>query len=189
LRVDRVNLAQAAGGVDVAGLGVENGADALAAGLKDALARLDRLHHRQPVSHRVGHGLFAVNVFPRGHGVDRHAAVQVVRGRNEDGIHILAVEKPAVVTRGGDLRAPGLFRRLMARGVEVGGSDTDTARYLARRAQQIAAANPGAHNGESNLAAGVGLRGQHGRGQQRCLHGCAHCRGACAQTHKIPPRD
>ena len=72
------------------------------------------------LGNRVRHGLFAVDVLAGLHGVEHHRHVPVVRGRDEDGVDIGAVEDAAVV--GVRLRAGGRdFEPLLKVGlVDVG---------------------------------------------------------------------
>jgi hypothetical protein len=158
--------------------------------LKDAFAFLDRLHHRLPVSHRVRHGLLAVNILARGHGVQRYAPVQMVGHGNQHRVHGLVVEKSAVIAAGRELRAVGLPRSLVPRRVKVGSAHAHAAWHQPRRAQQVAAANPGAHNRKANPPrAGINLGSQLCRFEQCCFDRRASRGCARAHTHKVAPRN
>ena len=98
-----VHLAQASRGVDLRGLFVDNVADALAAGLEDALAGLDCFHHGQPVGYVVRHGLLAVDILAGGNDIEHHAAVLEIGDGHDHGVHILAIQQRAVILGGGNL--------------------------------------------------------------------------------------
>jgi len=54
---------------------------------------------------RVGDGLFAVDIFAGGYGVEDHADVPVVGGADDDRVDIFAVEEYPVVLIGLALRS------------------------------------------------------------------------------------
>ena len=92
MALDVVHLAQPPRSVNLCGLLVHNVADPLAAGLKNALVCLDRLHHGQPVGRVMRHRLLAVHILARGKGVQYHAAMLMVGHGHNHRVHILAIQ-------------------------------------------------------------------------------------------------
>ncbi len=121
LRVNGVHLAQPSRGKNLSRLGVEDGADALAAGLEDAPTGLNRVDHREAVGHGVGHGLFAIDIFAGVHGGNGNPAVPVVGRADDDGVDIFARQNLFVIPGGEDLGAVHFFHVREAAVVAIAG--------------------------------------------------------------------
>ena len=120
---DHVEFADGSGGKQFLGLGVDDGADALAADLKDAVGGAGGGDDLGTVGVEVDHGLFEVDVFAGVHGVDGGLLVPVVGSGDEDGVDVLAGEDLAVVAGGEEVVAPELFGVGEAAVVAVGYGD------------------------------------------------------------------
>ncbi len=90
----------AAGGEEFFGLGVDDGADTLAADLEDAVGGAGGVDDLRAVGVDVDHRLFEVDVFAGMHGVDGCLFVPVVGCGDEDGVDVFAGEDLAVVAGG-----------------------------------------------------------------------------------------
>ena len=165
--VDGEDFAELAGIVNLFGLGVEHGTDALAADGDHAIVLVRGLHHGESVFDGVRHGLLAVDVFAGGAGIFEDVAMLVVHGGDEDGVDILAIEDGAIVAGGGDVGIlDGFPRGGVAAVVEVADGDALNAGNLERSFEMFASANAGADGGEANGVAGsdrARRSGQHVR--------------------------
>ncbi len=70
----------------------------LVAELEDYSAVPDSLRHLVCFVDSSCHTLFAVDMFSRGYSIDRHLGMPVIRGRNDDCIHIFALEQFLIMT-------------------------------------------------------------------------------------------
>ncbi len=100
------SLPDGAGGEHLLGLGVDDGAHALAADLDDAVGRASGFNHLRPVGVQMDHGLFAVDVFAGLHGIDRNLFMPVVGRADDDGVDVFAFQDFAVVAGGEEVCAP-----------------------------------------------------------------------------------
>ena len=122
--VDGEDFAEFAGIVNLFGLGVEDGTDALAADRDHAIVFVRGLDHGESVFDGVRHGLLAVDVFAGGAGIFEDVAVLVVHGGDQDGVDILAIENGAIVAGGWDAGIlDGFLRGGVAAVVEVADRD------------------------------------------------------------------
>ncbi len=187
------HLAQPARLVDLRSLLVHDVAHALAARLEDALALLHRCNHGHPISHVVRHRLLAIDVLARSEAIQNHMLVLKIGNRHDHGVHIFAVEQGTVIPRGGHVCSVGFDSCLLVHVIQVGNRDQLSRGQIARRSQQIAAANPGADRDEADLAVGRAgrrrLRHQGGRLQQRGVHRGSSYGRTCTKAHKIPARN
>src|SRR5581483_10110826 len=81
-----------------AGLGKSNGTAALAADLHNPLVPFLCLHHFETLSHRMAHGLLAVDVLSSARGFHHKPHMPMVGNGSDDGIDLLVVEK-VLITR------------------------------------------------------------------------------------------
>src|SRR5262249_29260129 len=86
--------------------------------LHDAVVLAGRLHHAPALDEVVRHRLLAVHVLAGLAGPDRGEGVPVVRGGDDDGVHVAVLEHAANVLL--DLRLAPLTRR---GGLDGGGDD------------------------------------------------------------------
>ena len=108
---DHVEFADGSGRQEFFGLGVDDGADALAADLKNAVGGTGGRDDLGAVGVDVDHGLFEVDVFAGVHGVDGGLLVPVVGCGDNDGVDVFAGEDLFVVAGGeGSLPQSSLVR-------------------------------------------------------------------------------
>ena len=107
--LDHVELADGSGLEEFAGFEVDHVGDALAAYLEDASSLVGGVDHGGAIGVEVDHGLFAVDVLARAHGVAGDLHVPVVGGSDEDGVDVGSGEDLVVVAGGEDVLAPELF--------------------------------------------------------------------------------
>ncbi len=150
-RGDHVELADGAGGEELFGLGVDDGADALAADLDDAVGGAGGLDDLGAVGVEMDHRLFAVDVLAGLHGVDGGALVPVVGGGDDDGVDVFAGEDLAVVAGGEDVVAPELLGVGEAAVVAVGDGDELDAGNLHGDLGVALALDAGADEGKLNV--------------------------------------
>ena len=121
---DHVEFADGSGGEELFCLGVDDGADALAADLDDAVGGVSGCDDLGAVRVDVDHGLFEVDVFACAHGVDGGLLVPMVGCGDDDGVDVFAGEDLAVVAGGEEIvprrAAPELFGAGEAAVVAVG---------------------------------------------------------------------
>src|SRR5262249_52782118 len=120
---DHVQFADGAGGEQLFCLGIDDGADALAADLKNATGALLRLDALPAFGELLHHGLFAVDVVAGVHGVDGDGGVPVVGCADDDGVDIFTREDFAVVASGEELVAPDFAGAFQASVVNIGDGD------------------------------------------------------------------
>jgi hypothetical protein len=91
------HLADAAAADELTGLAHEVGRAAVDADLRDAVVPPRGVHHAPPLDHAQRQRLFDVDVLARLAGVDGLQGVPVVGGADDHGVHVLALQQPAVV--------------------------------------------------------------------------------------------
>ena len=91
------HLADHAVGDGLLGLPPDIGGSGLRAYLENSPGLLDLLHQLPGFFVGVHHGLFEIDVLALVHGVHGHLAVPVVRGGDDDCVHIALVEEFAIV--------------------------------------------------------------------------------------------
>jgi len=153
--------------MELFGFQVEDGADALAADLEDAVGGADGVDDFGAVGVDVDHGFFEVDVLAGFEGVDGGLFVPVVGGGDEDGVDVLAGEDLAVVAGGEEVGAPELFGVGEAAVVAVGGGDQLDAGNLQGEFGVALALNAGADEGELDVVVGGARRGGGGLGEER----------------------
>ena len=151
---DHVELADDAGGKQFLGLGVDDGADALAADLNDAIGGARGLDDLRPIGVDVDHRLLEVDVLAGLHRIDGGRLVPVVGRRDQDGIDILARENLAVVAGGEDVRPPELLAVGQAAVIAIGHGDEFDSRNLYRDAGIVLALDAGADQRELDVVIG-----------------------------------
>ena len=114
-----VELADGARGQQFLRLVVNDGTHALAADLHNPARLAPGVNDLGPIGVDVDHGLFAVNVFARVHGIHRRLHVPVVRSADNDRVDVLARQDFVVVARGLDIVAPQFLGMLQAAVVTV----------------------------------------------------------------------
>src|SRR6266581_2783339 len=151
VRVDGKNFTELARIVNLFRLGVEDGADALAADGDHAIVLVRGFHHGESVFDGVRHGLLAVTVFAGGASIFENVPVLVIHGGDENRINILAIEDRAVVAGGGNA---GILYRFLGGGVaavvEIADSHALDAGHIERSLEVFASANAGADGGEAD---------------------------------------
>src|SRR5207248_1034637 len=164
-QVDLHDAAEPAGLEQVAGLGDVRHAPLLGADLHHALVLVLGVDDGPALAEFVRQRLFNIDVLVGGAGVHGDGDVPVVRGGDQDGVHVLAVEHGPVVAGGERLLVgPG------AAGLEVGrediadGGDADVG-HLDQRLHQVAAAAAAAD--QADVEGLVGPEGAGGGGGQR----------------------
>ena len=96
----------------------------LASHLQHALVLRRRFGHLARLFDRVRHRLLQVDVLARGHGVDRHLRVPVVRRGDEHAVHIRPGEQfPVIVVDIFLLQLGRSARPLLVFGVDIAQSD------------------------------------------------------------------
>src|SRR5208337_4964724 len=106
---DGGDLAKAARLYDLLRLFVNQGADALAADLNNALRLFRCGDDLRALRMGMDHGLFAVDVLARIQGVNGCLFVPVVRSSYQDGVHVRTGENLIVIARGENRVSPQLL--------------------------------------------------------------------------------
>ena len=120
------------------GLLINDGAYALAAHLDDAAGGALRGDDGVALFDRVDHGLFAIYILARIHGVDGGLRVPVVGGGDDDGIDVFAREQLVIVRRDEDVFAEDFAGARAAAGVKIGdGYQGDAGERRGRRARRL----------------------------------------------------
>ena len=145
---DHVELADGARGEQLFCLGVDDGADTLAADLKDAVRGADGVDNLRAIGVDVNHRLFEIDILASLHGVDCGLLVPMVGRGDEDGINILAGKDLTVIAGREEIGAPQLFAVGKAAIVAVGDGDQLDAGNLHRGARVPLALDAGADKGE-----------------------------------------
>ncbi len=169
-------------GEQLLGLGVEDGADALAADLEDAIGGARGVDDLRPIGVEVDHRLFEVDVLARVHGVDGSLLVPVIGRGDEDGVDVLAGEDLAVVAGGEEVRAPQLLRVGEAAVVAIGDGDELDAGNLQGEARVALALDAGADQGKLDVVVRRSRRRRCCLGEERVEpSGCGgkSCRFGC----------
>ena len=182
---DHVELADGAGGEELLGLGVDDGADALAADLKDAVGGAGGVDDLGAVGVDVDHGLFEVDVLAGVHGVDGGLLVPVVGRGDDDGVDVFAGEDLVVVAGGEDVVAPELFGAGEAAVVAVGDGDELDAGNAEGGGGVALALDAGADERELDVVVGRCLGGCEGLE----VRGCSREGGGLEKRAAIQERD
>src|SRR5262249_15638623 len=112
--IDVENVAQFSGVVDFLCFRVEDGADALAADLRDAVSFARRFHHGETVFDGMRHRLLTVDVLASCTSIFEYFAMLMIRDCDDECVDIFSIQNLFVVARGGGLR---FFDRLAGGGV------------------------------------------------------------------------
>ncbi len=163
---DHVELADGAGGEELFGLGVDDGADALAANLENTVGGVGGFDDLRAVGVDVDHRLFEVDVLAGLHGVDGGALVPVVGRGDEDGVDVFAGEDFVVVAGGEDVLAPELFGVGEAAVVAVGDGNQLDAGDLEGSCGIALALDAGADEGEVDGVGSGRCGGGRGLGEK-----------------------
>src|SRR5712692_4889407 len=137
------------------GFGAEDGADALRTDLDDPAGGFAGLDHFEAVGGRVGHGLFAVDVFSSVDGVDDDLLVPVVGNGGDQAIDFFVVEEIFVAAGYEEIGIADDFAgEGVAAVVEVGGGDALRAWELHSGGEQAGALHADADDAEAQAIAG-----------------------------------
>src|SRR5262249_4685596 len=156
-----VQLPEAAVAHQLAGEAGAGAGALVAAGLEDALVRLDRVTQRPPLADRVGQRLLAVDVEPGVGGGDPGQGVHVVRGGDDDGVQALVVEQVAEVAVGGAAPAARALVDQVARlgavlGVDVADGHHLDVFFVQEHVDEAPPTATGADDADGDAAAGCG---------------------------------
>ena len=157
------------------GFGADDGADALGTDLNDAAAVFACFHHGHAVGGGMGHGLFAVDVFSGGYGVDHHFFVPEVGDRGDDAVDVFVVEEFLVVAGDGEIGFVGDFAgQRVAAVVQIGCGYAFDAGELDGVGEQAGALHADADDAEADavIRAGVGCGVQTIVGEKDGVGGC-----------------
>lgn len=102
------------------GFGAKHGTGALCADLDDAVGFLCRGDHGESIGGVVRHGLFAIDIFSCGQGIDDDLFVPVIRDCHDDCVDVFGVEKLLIATSGADWLADDFAGQFVTAVVEVG---------------------------------------------------------------------
>ncbi len=116
-----VGLADGAGLHQLLGFLVDDGADALAADLDDASGFLFRFDERLAVLDMLDHGLFAVHILARVHGVDGDFLVPMIGCGYDDCVDIRTRQDFAVIARDEDILAVDFLHPREAALIDIAG--------------------------------------------------------------------
>ncbi len=133
---------------DLLGLGEEGGAGALRADLDDAVRLFGGGDHGGTVCHSVGHGLFAVDVFAGGEGVNHDLLVPVVGDGDNDSLDVFVGEQLLILAGDGDVGAGNFFGEGLAAVPEIAGGETLGAREVNGGLQEARALHADADDAE-----------------------------------------
>lgn len=149
---DHVELADGTGGEQLLCLGVDDGADTLAANLKDAVRGANCIDNLRPIGVEVNHWLFEVDVLACLHGVDCGLLVPVIGCGDENGVDIFARKNLTVIASCEEIvpgratpQLPGVGEAAV---VAVGHGDQFDTGNLQRGASVSLALDAGADEGE-----------------------------------------
>ncbi len=182
---DHVEFADGSGRQEFFGLGVDDGADALAADLKNAVGGTGGGDDLGAVGVDVDHGLFEVDVFAGVHGVDGGLLVPVVGCGDDDGVDVFAGEDLFVVAGGEEIVAPELFGAGEAAVVAVGYSYEFDSGDAERGGGVALALDACADEGELDVVVGRCLGGCEGLE----VRGCSREGGGLEKRAAIQERD
>src|SRR5882724_4845839 len=167
---DEIEIADDAGGEELLGFGAEDGADALRTDLHDAAGFFRGGDHGDAVGGRMGHRLFAIDVFAGVDGIHDDLFVPMIGNGGDDAVDLLVVEEFLIFARGVDLGAGNFFDDFfgerVAAIVEVGGSDAFDAGELNGAGEQAGTLHADANDAEADPVAG-----SDGGGGQRNFFG------------------
>jgi hypothetical protein len=154
VRGHHIELTDRARGEQFFGLGINDGADTLAANLQDAVHGAGGLDHLRPIAVQMNHWLLAIHVLARLHRVDGSLLVPMVRGGDEDGVDVLARKDLAVIAGGENVVPPDLLAMREPAVIAVGDSNKFHARNLYGGLGVSLALNAGADERELNMIVG-----------------------------------
>src|ERR1700733_13960516 len=120
---NRIYLPKPSRVVDLFALGEEDRTHPLGAGLHDALVPMRRINDREAFLNLMSQGLFTINVLSGGTRIFHDPAMLMVRGGNQDRIHILPVQDRAIVARNRDIFLQVLSRRLLSAVIKIADRD------------------------------------------------------------------
>jgi len=197
MRVHHVELPDRARSKQFLGLGVDDRTHPLASNLQDSIARASGVDHFRAIGINVDHGLLAVDVFARFHGVDRNLLVPMIGSADDDGVHVFARQDLVVVACGKNVRAPhflAVFEPSIIRigdrdefdsGNLKGGPGIELALTTSADQRNLNVIIGGDRRGGFSLSGqSVGFRSHHGGGG--C--GAGHFKKASAVQHLcLPP--
>src|SRR6266850_681026 len=166
--LDKIEIADDAGGEKFLGFGAEDGADTLRTDLYDTAGFFRGGDHGNAVGRRMGHRLFAIDVFAGVDGIHDDLFVPMIGNGGDDAVDLLVVEEFLIFARGVDLGAGNFFDDFfgerVAAIVEVGGSDAFDTGELNGAGEQAGALHADANDAEADAVAG-----SNGSGGQRNL--------------------
>src|SRR6266567_40212 len=145
--------AEDAGGEKLFCFRANDGADALRTDLHDATRFLRGGNHGYAVGSGVRHGLLAVDVFSRAHGVNYNLAVPMIGDGGDEAINSFVSEKLFVNARGGDLIPDDFLGENVAAVVEVAGGDAFDAGELDGFFEQAGTLHADANDAEAEAIA------------------------------------